>query len=165
MSCLNERDNIHSLPLFLRNCRPMKKIVMLFMLLLSMNAMASNDLDLYDNQGDPVVYIARDDGMTIYSWKGEPDAWLKPGQNNEYHVYGFNGKHLGWFINGKVYDHNGYVACTVKENVTLPRLPPLKSLKSLKPLKSLQELPPLTPLLNNTFGQTDCASLMASGHS
>ncbi len=67
-----------------------------------MNAMASNEVDLYDTQGNPVVYIAIDDGMTIYSWGGQPDAYLKRGQNNEFDVYGFNGKHLGWFIKGNL---------------------------------------------------------------
>ena len=78
-------------------------------------------------------------------------------------VYGFNGNHLGWFTNGMLIDHDGYVACAVKDMVTTPNLPSLKSLKSLKPLKSLTELPPLFPLLKNAFGQTNCSLLVASG--
>jgi len=143
----------------------MKKLFLLFTLLLSVSAMASNEVDLYDTQGNPVVYIAIDDGMTIYSWGGQPDAYLKRGQNNEFDVYGFNGKHLGWFIKGKLIDHDGYAVCGTKESVSMPLLPPLKSLKSLKPLKSLPELPPLLPLMKNSFGETDCASFVEAGRS
>lgn len=124
---------------------------------------ASNDLDLYDNQGNAVVYISLDDKLTLYSWEGEPSAYLKRSQNNEFDVYGFNGNHLGWFTKGMLIDHDGYVACAVKDMVTTPNLPSLKSLKNLKPLKSLPELPPLFPLLKNAFGQTNCSLLVASG--
>ncbi|MGE9380039.1 4-fold beta flower protein, partial [Escherichia coli] len=115
------------------------------------------------NQGNAVVYISLDDELTLYSWEGEPSAYLKHNQNNEFDVYGFNGNHLGWFTNGMLIDHDGYVACAVKDMVTTPNLPSLKSLKSLKPLKSLTELPPLFPLLKNAFGQTNCSLLVASG--
>ncbi|ATC04061.1 TPA: hypothetical protein IBL02_003648 [Escherichia coli] len=141
----------------------MKKSLVLVMFLFSACVTASNDLDLYDNQGNAVVYISLDDELTLYSWEGEPSAYLKHNQNNEFDVYGFNGNHLGWFTNGMLIDHDGYVACAVKDMVTTPNLPSLKSLKSLKPLKSLTELPPLFPLLKNAFGQTNCSLLVASG--
>lgn len=136
---------------------------MLSMFVFSAGVMADNDLDLYDNHGNAVTYISLDDELTLYSWDGEPSAYLKRSQTSEFDVYGFNGSHLGWFIKGMLIDHDGYVACAVRDVVTAPNLPSLKSLKSLKPLKSLPELPPLFPLLKNTFGQTNCSLLIASG--
>ena len=57
---------------------------------------------LYSANGEPVAYIS--DGLTkaIYLWDGHPVAYLY-----DYHVYGFNGLHLGWFIDDIMYDPDG----------------------------------------------------------
>lgn len=141
----------------------MKKSFLLPILFFSTFVSASNELDLYDNQGEPVVYISLDDDLTIYSWDGEPSAYLKRSQNDKFDVYGFNGSHLGWFTKGMLVDHDGYVACAVKNLVATPNLPSLKSLKNLKSLKSIPEIPPIFPLLHNEFGHTTCSLLVASG--
>jgi hypothetical protein len=57
---------------------------------------------LFNENGEPVAYISNDQLRTIYLWDGHPVAYLY-----DYHVYGFNGRHLGWFINGVVYDSDG----------------------------------------------------------
>jgi len=64
----------------------MKKSLLLVKYLFSDCVNASNDQDLYDNQGNAVVYISRDDELTLYSWEGEPSAYLKCNQNNEFDV-------------------------------------------------------------------------------
>jgi hypothetical protein len=57
---------------------------------------------LYSVNGEPVAYIS--DGWTkaVYLWDGHPVAYLYG-----YHVYGFNGLHLGWFIDAIMYDPDG----------------------------------------------------------
>lgn len=57
---------------------------------------------LCNAKGEPVAYIS--DGLTkaIYLWDGHPVAYL-----SNYHVYGFNGRHLGLLIDGMVYDSDG----------------------------------------------------------
>jgi hypothetical protein len=57
---------------------------------------------LFNSNGEPVAYISSDTNRTIYLWDGHPVAYLY-----SYHVYGFNGRHLGWLINGIVYDSDG----------------------------------------------------------
>jgi len=57
---------------------------------------------LFNSKGEPVAYISRDVNRTIYLWDGYPVAYLY-----SYHIYGFNGLHLGWLINGIVYDSDG----------------------------------------------------------
>jgi len=57
---------------------------------------------LFNSKGEPVAYISDDLSKVIYLWDGHPVAYLY-----DYHVYGFNGLHLGWFIDGIVYDPNG----------------------------------------------------------
>jgi hypothetical protein len=107
---------------------------------MNVEASSSEEISLFDSKGKPVAYIADDDDQTIYLWDGKPAAYLygddwKAGID----VYGFNGKHLGWFKGGIMYDHDGYAVGGIKRVFTSPvQLEPLKSLKELKPLKSLK---------------------------
>ena len=48
--------------------------------------------------------------LTIYMWSGEPVAYLMNDSAGGYHVYGFNGKHLGWFVGSVVRNHRGDAA-------------------------------------------------------
>jgi hypothetical protein len=58
---------------------------------------------LYDKDGNAVAYVADDYHETIYLWDGSPVAYL----HEERQVYGINGRHLGWFINDIVFNHDG----------------------------------------------------------
>jgi hypothetical protein len=79
-------------------------------------------------------------------------------------IYGFNGRHLGWFFNGAIFDQTGNAVCATKDVFSgLTQLEPLKSLKQLKPLKSLRELAPLKPLFSSSFGRTPCEIALAMG--
>jgi hypothetical protein len=70
-------------------------------------------------------------------------------------VYGFNGKHLGWFIQGAIYDHDGKVVTAVRAHFTAPpSAPPPRGFKQFKPFKSFQEFKPFQPFLNTTWSDT-----------
>jgi hypothetical protein len=58
---------------------------------------------LYDRDGYAVAYITDDYHETVYMWDGTPVAYLYDDQ----HVYGINGRHLGWFIDDILYNNNG----------------------------------------------------------
>lgn len=58
---------------------------------------------LYDKRGEPVAYVAMDYHETIFLWDGQAVAYLY----EEDHVYGVNGRHLGWFIGDILYDQEG----------------------------------------------------------
>lgn len=110
----------------------------------------AGEVDLYGSTGSAVAYIAADNDMTVYLWSGEPCAYL-----DDEDIYGFSGKHLGWFRSGVVYDHDGRVVAAVADRFRSPvKVPPLKSLKQLRPLKSLKELKPLRPLFVQTWSST-----------
>jgi hypothetical protein len=57
---------------------------------------------LFDGRGHPVAYIAEDDDNSIYLWSGHAVAYVL-GEN----VFGWNGRHLGWFVEGVMYDSRG----------------------------------------------------------
>lgn len=126
-------------------------------------ARADTEITLFDGSGDAVAYIATDDGMTIYLWSGEPVAYLEADSSGSLMVYGFNGKHLGWFSGGAIWDHSGAASCAVKERIPLPHLEPIKGIRRLTPLKRLQQLSPLQPILKNAFGNTPCRLLLGLG--
>lgn len=65
---------------------------------------------LFDSQGQAAAYVA-DDGSTIYLWDGEPVAYIDGDD-----VYGFNGRHLGWWESGTVYDSQGYATGYTRES-------------------------------------------------
>jgi hypothetical protein len=61
------------------------------------------DTTIYDKSGQPVAYLAEDYCGTIYLWDGEPVAYLY----EDVHLYGFNGRHLGWFRDDVLFSPDG----------------------------------------------------------
>ncbi|MBB1465422.1 4-fold beta flower protein [Vibrio splendidus] len=141
----------------------MKLLSLVFFSFISFSVFAEDEVSLFSGSGDASAYIALSDEMTIYLWSGKPVAYLSTDDNGGYHVYGFNGKHLGWFINGVVRDHQGNAACATKELMKSTKFEPFKSFKEFKPFKAFQEFSPSRPGFSSSFGQTSCKFLMASG--
>lgn len=125
----------------------------------------ADDVSLFDASGAAQAYISVDDGLTIYMWSGEPVAYLqKGGAGGGYNVYGFNGKHLGWFAKGAIYGPDGTASCATAQVMTsIPQIEPIKSIKEIKPIKSIPEIAPIQPLLAGRFGDTPCSLLLGEG--
>lgn len=68
------------------------------------------EITLYDGKGHPVAYIADDGENSIYLWSGHAVAYVD-GEN----LYGWNGKHLGWFFAGVLYDLHGHRVGSIGE--------------------------------------------------
>ena len=58
---------------------------------------------LFNREGNAVAYITDDYHETIYLLDGHSVAYIF----EDRHVYGINGRHLGWFINEIIFNHNG----------------------------------------------------------
>lgn len=92
----------------------------------------------YDCHGQPTAYT--ENGIDIYLFTGEPVAYLDRDA-----VYGFNGRHLGWFDNGWMRDLNGgCVFFTEDASGSGPAKPakyacPAKYAKYAKPAKYARE--------------------------
>ena len=129
----------------------------------ALTAQAAEELSLYDSGGRPTAYVAK--GLTIYLWSGTPVAYLTEDHSGcGFHVYGFNGKHLGWFVDGVIRDHCGGAVGALKEVLTvLPQLEPLKGLKELMPLKGLPELAPLRPLISLNWSEIPLKLFLLQG--
>jgi hypothetical protein len=58
---------------------------------------------IYDRDGYAVAYITDDYHETVYMWDGAPVAYLY----DDEHLYGINGRHLGWFTDEILFDNKG----------------------------------------------------------
>lgn len=143
----------------------MRHLLLVALLSVCAHAKAQDELPFFDGKGRASAYVVTEDDLTIYLWSGEPVAYLVRDSGRDFHVYGFNGTHLGWFVAGIVRDHDGNAACAIKGALSNPQLEPLKSLKSLKPLKSLKELAPLRPLFSQQWGELPCRFFLKQGES
>jgi hypothetical protein len=102
-----------------------------------------------DLEGATAAYLEPADGSTFYLWSGEPVAYL-----DDESIFGFNGKHLGWYHNGLVYDHEGGIVGAARATLEEPPdAAPPRSLKNLKPLKGLKELKPLKPVFGRSWSE------------
>lgn len=61
------------------------------------------DRTLFDKNGDARAYITDDFDKTIYLFDGNPVAYLY----EDRHVYGINGRHLGWLVNDIIFTDGG----------------------------------------------------------
>ena len=53
------------------------------------------ETNLFDKNGEAIAYISDDFDNTVYLFDGNPVAYLY----EDRHIYGINGRHLGWLIN------------------------------------------------------------------
>ena len=130
---------------------------------MAFSALAGDETSLFDAEGRASAYVA--DDLTIYLWDGKPVAYLDRDSSGGFHVYGYNGKHLGWFVRGIIRDHDGEGTCGVKGTGGFTQLEPLKGMKSLKPLKGLKSLPPRRPLFSTQWSRVPCALFLREGES
>ncbi len=91
---------------------------------------------LFDKDGNPVAYIEDSENEpAIYLWNGHAVAYL-----SDNHVYGFNGKHLGWFEDGIIRDQNGEkIGFTKSCCPKITKIEPIKKIKKIKKIKSIKK--------------------------
>jgi hypothetical protein len=91
---------------------------------------------IYSKNGEPVAYIA-DDGESLYVWDGYAVAYLY-----EDKVYGWNGEHLGWFVDGIIYDLQGLRVGFIRDRCPAATYAePAKSAKYARSAKSARSAP------------------------
>jgi len=114
---------------------------------------------LFNAWGEPVAYISVRPRHVIFLWGGNPVALLYGT-----HIYGFNGLHLGWFINGVVYDAEGKRIGFSSSTAPLPpcQEPPKEQKQALSKMDSKQEPPPL-PDLGFTFSEESFEAFLKRG--
>lgn len=129
----------------------------------STGAASAEEITLYDSEGNAAAWIDTSRGNIICLWSGEPVAYLRK-DGNIPDIYGFNGRHLGWFEKGIVRDHEGLMAGFTKGSFNMHTQPePYKPRKCRKPFMAQPEFPPRRPFYHNTFSGTPLAELLMDG--
>ncbi len=127
----------------------------------STSLFAGDEISLFDSKGNAKAYITED--LTIYLWDGDPVAYLHR-SGNHFHVYGFNGNHLGWFEDGIIWDHDGNAAGCIKGAVNMIySIEPIKGIKGIKPIKSIREIAPIKPLFSNRWSSLPLTIFLKMG--
>ncbi len=142
-----------------------RSLMVALLLLLNVVSMAAEEITLFSSSGTPTAYIdTEDEDLTIYLWNGLPAAYLTTAEDNGYHIYGFNGRHLGWLENGIIRSHSGYAVGFRKGAIDMyTSYEPYKSYKQYKPLKSIKQLPPLKPLYIDSFSTESLTLFLIRG--
>jgi hypothetical protein len=119
-----------------------------------------HEITLFGPIGDPQAYIASTEEDAIYSFTGEPLAYV----DNTNNVYGFNGRHLGWFEDGVVWDHAGHrVGFTSQTCPVYTKFEPFKGFKQFKPFKAFKQHPPYKPHKSLSNSKSELISFLRNG--
>lgn len=120
----------------------------------------AQEISLFNSKGSPVAYVdTDDDDLTIYLWSGKPVAYIS-GDN----IYGFNGKHLGWWVKGIIRDHEGDAVGTTKDATNIyTEYEPYKSYKEYKPYKSYKEYAPYKPYWSTSWSSSSFKMFLLQG--
>ncbi len=115
---------------------------------------------LFDKNGEAVAYIRDDYHETVYIWDGYSVAYLY----NDQHVYGINGRHLGWFINEVIYNDQGerigFTSNTCP--VTIAKEPVKVERRTMDEIRPKWSAPP-TPKLTFNLGSRNLADFLMEG--
>ena len=105
------------------------KLFLSSLLILCFLQSKAQEISLFDSQGKAVAYVA--DNLTIYLFVGKPVAYI----SND-NIYGFNGKHLGWWVKGIIRDHDGdAIGVTKAASNIYTEYEPYKGYKEYAPYK------------------------------
>lgn len=122
-------------------------------------------ITLYDENKEAIAYIDYNDDTTIYTFEGEPVAYIEA----EEQVYGFNGKLLGWYSNGVLYDQT-FHAVGAKHgierggiNTVITRAEKIKGIKQVKPIKPVNGNDYAHPALFDSWSKTTLTEFFAEG--
>ena len=124
----------------------------------------AEEITLYNLEGEAVAYTdANDEDLTIYMWNGTPVAYLVP-EKGTFNIYGFNGEHLGWFEDGMVRDHEGYIVGFRKGATSIyTKYEHYKAYKKYKPYKNYKKYAPYKPYNKIQFSDESLSLLLQLG--
>lgn len=116
------------------------KLLYTLALLLSFGVARAQEIGLFDKDGKAIAYIdTEDEDMPVYLYDGKPVAYIDDKNN----LYGFNGKHLGWYDKGIIRNHYGLLVGTTRDaTFRYTGYEPYKSYKQPKPYMTHKSYPP-----------------------
>jgi hypothetical protein len=116
------------------------------------------EITLYNKSGKAAAYLA-DEDETIYLWDGRPTAYV-----HQDTVYGINGKQLGWFDNGTIFDIYGLRAGFIRsKSPVVTEAEPVKPRKQSAGLKAIRQPAVVKPNMCYGFSGYSLEALLEEG--
>jgi hypothetical protein len=117
-------------------------------------------MNLFDRHGNAVAYIDENQHNAIFLWGGSHVGVLVEDQ----HIFGTNGKHLGWFVNGVVYDETGHRIGFTESTCPIPvsKITPRWKQCPREEAMPNEKIPP-TPHLTTHFSRQDFLDFLVAG--
>lgn len=100
----------------------------------------------YDRHGEAVAwYDDEQQEPAIYLYDGTPVAWI-----SDESIYGYSGRHFGWFIDGWVRDSRGQLVMFTTESIGGPARPtrcarPARGARAARPARGARQARPARP--------------------
>jgi hypothetical protein len=142
----------------------MKQIILVLIVVLAASFTSlAQQVSLFDREGEARAYIDFDEDATIFLWDGTPVAFIEK-DGREMCVFGFNGRFLGWYEDGIVYDKNGYVVGARKGAISMmTRIERIKSIQKITPIRPITPITPIQPILKSSWSNASLAEFLWSG--
>ena len=117
------------------------------------------EITLFDQSGKPTAYLDTDDEFTIWMWEGHAVAYLDGNV-----IYGWNGQHLGWYVDEIVYDLDGYqTGYTASTCPRYLRSEPFKRFQRFKRFKRFKRTAKSMRTLKSSKSSISLKELLGSG--
>jgi hypothetical protein len=142
----------------------MKKIILFTVLLMFIANIHAQQVSLYDSEGEARAYINFDKEATIFMWDGTPVAFIEA-NNNEICIFGFNGKFLGWFEDGIIYDKNGYAVVGARKGAInmVYKIERIKGVQKIVPIHPITPIAPIQPIWKNYWSNVSLTEFLYFG--
>lgn len=141
-----------------------KHLVITILLIFGATILLAQEVTLVDSNGAAVAYIDFDDDATIFLWNGTPVAFLQS-DNDDICIFGFNGKFLGWYEDGVIYDKKGNAVGARKGALNMIyQIEPIKSIQQITPLKPLTPNSPIKPIWSGLWSSTPFIEFLYFGY-
>ncbi|WP_207492509.1 4-fold beta flower protein [Aridibaculum aurantiacum] len=142
----------------------MKQLIILcvafFTTAVSLNA---QQISLFDSDGEARAYIDYDEEATIFMWDGTPVAFLEK-DGSDVCVFGYNGKFLGWYEDGIIYDKKGYAVGARKGATSMiTKIERIKGIQRITPIKPITPITPIQSIFKSSWSSTSLTEFLYIG--
>lgn len=142
----------------------MKNIIVGLFFLIGLTATVNaQQISIFDSNGEASVYIDFDKNATIYMWGGTPIAFIN-NDGRDLCVIGFNGNFLGWYVDGVIYDKDGYAVGARKGAVSMiTKIERIKGIQQITPIRPIVPISPIKPILSSYWSNTSLTEFLYFG--
>ena len=142
----------------------MKKFFLLLgLMMLTFSPIFSQQITLFDSEGEARAYIDYNKDATIFMWDGTPVAFIEK-DGRDLCVFGFNGSFLGWYEDGIIYDKKGYAVGARKGAVSMiTKFERIKGIQKITPIRPITSITPIQLIWKGNWSNTSLTEFLYYG--